>query len=59
MSFADEIFGRDSPTMQISTSWRRGLLARRHLQCPDPRGPRLHHEAGQPEPLDEIVSALI
>jgi hypothetical protein len=22
-------------------------------------GTRLHHEAGQPEPLDEIVSALI
>jgi hypothetical protein len=44
--------------MQISTSWRRGPLA---VICSALiRGDtRLHHEAGQPEPLEEIVSALI
>ena len=30
-----------------------------HLRCPDPRRHSFHHEAGQPEPLDEILSGVI
>ena len=38
----------------------RALRGRRRLcSAPIRGGTRLHHEAGQPEPLDEIVSGLI
>jgi hypothetical protein len=42
----------------MSTSWRRGLPARRNRFLIRV-GTRLHHEPGQPEPLDAIIGALI
>ena len=39
---------------------RRRLLGRcRPLQCLISGGTRLHHEVGQPEPLDEMAGGLI